>query len=485
MKLNIKYILLIIITIPNLVFTQTKKTYNVNEKFNKENLLEDVNFLQQVIATYHPKAYAFSPKNKVDSVFESYKKSLPDSLTERAFRNQLYAITEVIKCGHAGISSSKARQKYFKKKPIRLIPLDLYCVDSQIIVLRNLSKDSAISKGAKILKIDGVEASTIITTIFKGHTSDGYNLTNRWYAFERGVQFEYVRFFPEKDTFELTYLDNSGKVLSQKMPAISSDSLPLPTMKQKQNFIYSNKQNHFYLAKEDSTVAVLDLLSERMFGYKKFYKKSFRYLAQHKIEKLIIDLRGNGGGFMLNPGELLSYFIPVSDYVEVTRDKSIVLPKAIFKGKKWIWFTEHFFHWLPSVDKVKNKHNIFWLSIKFSPKRKLHYKGKIVVLTDGGTFSAASFIAAYIKKHQRATIIGTETGGGEAGCAAFLMPQIELPNTKLQYRLPLYQIKHNTQPMLFGRGVFPDIEVKYSIEDVLKSKDKEMKLAIEQLNKQE
>lgn len=475
------YLACAMLIFPFLAFTQTEKSYDVNQKFEKKQLIEDCEFLANAIKNYHPAAFQFTRLSTFDSVFTNYIKSLPDSLTEREFRNELYAITEVIKCGHAGISSSKARQKYFKKKPVRLIPLELYCIDSQIVVVKHLAKDTTIQIGAKVTSIDGIATKDILQKMFLSNSSDGYNLTNRFYAFERSVQFEYIRYFPEKDTFTLSFLDKTGNEITKKMAAIVSDSLPLPNQLNS-NTIYSNKQNRFYLSKEDSSVAVLDLLVERMMGYKKFYRKSFKYLKQNNIEKLVLDLRGNGGGFMLNPGDLLSYLLPYSDFVEVKRNKNIELPKYIFKGKKWVYFTEHFFHWMPHVTKVKNENDLYWLKISFKPKKKRQYEGKLVVLTDGGTFSAASFIAAFIKKYNRGTIVGNETGGGEAGCSAFLMPQIELPNTKLQYRLPLYQIKHNTQPKLFGRGVFPDFKVKKSLEDILQHKDKEMEMAIEILN---
>lgn len=477
-----KYCLVFLISIvPFLAFTQTKKTYDVNQKFGKKQLIEDTEFLANLIKTYHPAAFQFTKASTFDSVFANYIKSLPDSLTEREFRNDLYIVTELIKCGHAGISSSKARQKHFKKKPVRLIPLSLYFIDSQLVVVKHLSKDTSLPLGTVISKIDGNATNDILQKMFQSNSSDGYNLTNRFYAFERGVQFEYARYYPEKDTFTISYVDKTGVELTKKMAAILSDSLPLPNLP-KQKPIYSNKQNRFYLAKEDSSIAVLDLVVERMMGYKKFYRKSFKYLKQHNIEKLVIDLRGNGGGFMLNPGDLLSYLLHYSDFVEVKRNKTTPMPKSIFKGKKWIYFTEHFFHWIPNVEKIKNKEDLYWLKIAFKPKRKHRYEGKLVVITDGGTFSAASFIAAFIKKYNRATIIGSETGGGEAGCSAFLMPQIELPNTKLQYRLPLYQIKHNTTPKQFGRGVFPDFKVKKSLDDLLKNKDKEMEMAVEILN---
>jgi hypothetical protein len=462
------------------VFSQKKIKYNPDKKFSPQELKADFQFLQQAIETYHAGAFWYTSKDSLAHIFNNYEKSLTDSLTERQFRNQLYKVTEAVKCGHSGINSSEARQKYFKHKPVRIIPLSLYYIDSQIIILKNHTKDSTLKVGSIVQSIDNVATSTIIKTMFDGNASDGYNLTNRFYSFEHGVQFEYTRYFPEKDTFTLMISDSSKMIRQIKIPTMLSDSFPFVKPKVTKH-LFSNKNNHFYLSEKDSTIAILDLQSEKMMGYKKFYKRSFKYLKKNKLDKLIIDLRGNGGGFLLNPSELLSYLIPEPDYVEVWREKKPILIKKAIVGTPWVRFTERYFHWLPNVEKIKNDDNLFELKIKFKPKKRYAYKGKVVVLTDGGTFSAASLIAAYLKKYKRATFIGQETGGGEAGCSAFLMPQIELPNTKLMYRLPLYRVIQNTSPQLKGRGVMPDISVAYKFDNYLKNNDLELEKAIDVL----
>ncbi len=455
------------------LFAQKKQPYDPNKKFSAQALKEDFRQLRFAITQFHAGAFLYTSEDSLKKVFDAYEASLRDSLTERQFRNQLLPITEAVKCGHAGISSSKARQKYFKKQPIKILPFELYYIDSQLVVMRNLSKDSTIKVGEIVTSIEGESTAAMIKKMFDANASDGYNLTNRYYSFERGFQFEYTRHYTEKDTFQLQLMDSTKAIRNIRVASILTDSFLFakPSLLKP---IYKNKGNRFYLAEKDSTIAVLDLVAERMTGYRKFYKKSFKYLNNNKLDKLVIDLRGNGGGFMLNPGELLSYLISEKDYVEVIREKRAVSIKKVLGRKTGVSFTEMFFPLIPQVKRVKGDSRFFHIKLFFKPKKRHFYKGKIFVLTDGGTFSAASYIAAYLKKHQRATFIGSETGGSESGCSAFLMPHIELPNSKLQYRLPLYSVKHNTSPKLIGRGVMPDILIDYQKDNLLKMKDLEM-----------
>ena len=58
------------------------------------------------------------------------------------------------------------------------------------------------------------------------------------------------------------------------------------------------------------------------------------------------------------------------------------------------------------------------------------------------------------------TLIGEETGGGYYGNSAMMIPNIKLPNSGLQCRLPLYRlVMDKTRPK--GNGIMPDIFVPY------------------------
>ena len=67
-------------------------------------------------------------------------------------------------------------------------------------------------------------------------------------------------------------------------------------------------------------------------------------------------------------------------------------------------------------------------------KKKNHFDGKVIVLTDGATFSMGSLVAAKLKYNRDATIIGIETGGTEEGSNAVLTGQLSLPNSGIRTR---------------------------------------------------
>jgi C-terminal processing protease CtpA/Prc len=174
---------------------------------------------------------------------------------------------------------------------------------------------------------------------------------------------------------------------------------------------------------------------------------------------------------------LLSYLIKEREEVRIYRQnkKPSFAAKTNDKGKS-LRITSRLFPLFPKktgVTSIKND-SVFDISLKTKVRKKYHYDGKLYVLIDGGCFSATAMTAAFLKKNKRATFIGEETGGGEKGCNAMIMSDLELPNTKLRYRFPFFRVEHQLTPEKVGRGIFPDIYIQYDVKSILENKDLEM-----------
>ncbi len=79
-----------------------------------------------------------------------------------------------------------------------------------------------------------------------------------------------------------------------------------------------------------------------------------------------------------------------------------------------------------------------------------------------------------MKGINRATFIGTETGGGFNQCVAGSLPVITLKNSKLLLRFGLYTMAPNAKTEIIGHGIFPDIELSSSVKDKLNGIDQEL-----------
>jgi len=166
------------------------------------------------------------------------------------------------------------------------------------------------------------------------------------------------------------------------------------------------------------------------YGYKfeSFLKKSFKSIKSWNTKNLIIDLRENTGGAMQY--QLMKYFVG---------EKVFLGTYVVDKSQSYFWnshikkFTKGYIqHSLISkLQKRQIRRNIFNDGKVFTDKvdKDLIFKGRIIIITDEGTFSSASILSSNLKGLCNAEIIGRTAGGsfyrGNAGSLVLL-----LPNTK-------------------------------------------------------
>jgi len=124
------------------------------------------------------------------------------------------------------------------------------------------------------------------------------------------------------------------------------------------------------------------------------YRSFERIISQENMDEiirlmnfhkgLIIDIRNNGGGSLQNGLTMTSRFI----------DDKMVYGRQRFKsGPKISDFTP-------------------WTNMSVSPSDVTKYIGKIAILTNRGSYSAATFFAQMMKTLPQAQLFGDQTGGG-------------------------------------------------------------------------
>jgi C-terminal processing protease CtpA/Prc len=75
------------------------------------------------------------------------------------------------------------------------------------------------------------------------------------------------------------------------------------------------------------------------------------------------------------------------------------------------------------------------------------------------TISSGSLVAAYLKYYNNAEVIGSESGGTYTGNNGRSFPEVLLPNSKINVRLPLFYINYFPGVPNYGRGVAVDAQI--------------------------
>ena len=153
-----------------------------------------------------------------------------------------------------------------------------------------------------------------------------------------------------------------------------------------------------------------------VFSYRSLHWLSEQLKAHARSSAVVVDLRNNHGGNLLALDVALAEFFP----------------EMIAAG-----------HLIKRSGSVRENLSFPWLSA--------HYPGRVAILTDHFTASAAEIFSHVMQQHRRAMIIGRRTAGAVIVSRDFPLPG----GGRLQ--VPVTDYIGNDGQRLEGRGVAPDL----------------------------
>ena len=260
---------------------------------------------------------------------------------------------------------------------------------------------SGIKAGDKILKIDKTETTdmTIDKAISLIHG-------------DRGTPVTLTIFRPgEKETREIKIIRDIIQI-----PIIDTE------ITKDQIFVIK-----FYSFSESSTEA---------------FRQALVKFSQSGLKKMIVDLRGNPGGYLDSAINIGSWFI----------DEGKIIVREDFGGKK--------------KEEVYRSHG----------PRIFTDQLQLIVLVDGGSASASEILAGALKEHKIATLVGETTFG--KGSVQELIPITE--DTSLKVTVAKWLTPNGIS--ISEKGLEPDIKVSLTQKDLAADRDPQMNKAVEILN---
>ena len=236
---------------------------------------------------------------------------------------------------------------------------------------------------------------------------------------------------------------------------------------------------------KDSSIAVLKIKDFSKGKFRKAYDIVFENLKQKNVKTLVLDLRNNPGGRVADAVDLYSYLtnkdFQMLEPAQVVSKTSLwklgmfdKIPKITYP---FAAIGYPFYMAFSSLRTKKNNDGTYTYSLVGSKKQQNktnYFSGKIYVLINGNSFSAACLVSAALKENKDITFVGEETGGAFNSTVAGLMPVLKLPNSNLYLRVGLMDIGTTNKTTVFGRGVFPDQEIIPTLKDKIENKDPEM-----------
>ena len=171
------------------------------------------------------------------------------------------------------------------------------------------------------------------------------------------------------------------------------------------------------------------------------FTNALKEFADSKKTKLVLDLRGNPGGYLDAAVDMASWFLP-SGKVIVREDSGNGKEETVYRSKGYNIFNDNL---------------------------------KMVILIDGGSASASEILSGALQEQGIAKLVGTKSYG--KGSVQELLPITT--DTSLKVTIAKWLTPNGKSISL--DGLTPDYEVKISDTDVKAGKDPQMDKALELL----
>lgn len=257
---------------------------------SKEKWREDLRFVADEIPKKHKNAFHFVSREKFEKAIADLDKQIP-TLSDEQIIFGFAKLCAMIGDGHTYIYWTAGYNR---------VPLQVFWFGNE---LRVIAADKKFSRanGAKIIKIGGVSTDEI------------FRRSQEYISQDETPQFiletsAYMLMFPaflkqigaaksnDKATFE--FLDANGKKFSLELATVQAEN---------REWIYPYKTAPLWLANqneplahkylpESKTVYVRFQSYPRRKEFRKFSDELFAFLDKTEVEKLVFDLRLNGGG---------------------------------------------------------------------------------------------------------------------------------------------------------------------------------------------
>ncbi len=441
-----KTILIVAICIQTVCFGQVNYKY-----YSRTELEQDLAFFSEKLTSIHPLFLDKSVHSAWEDKLLDMRKALKDSMTQNEFYLLLAPSLASINDGHSFFRMPFNQRVLYTKSGGRAFPFFVDIIDSKIFIAQYCGDDSTLfSGGEEIIRINGVSSTDMVIEMQK--LFGGSSIASRQKAVADNFRFYIWMIYGFEKDYDLVIRNKQNYSLQVSVSGITNEQF------QRNIKRFPPQKNELYSFSIDSTNKS-SILKIKSFGqlesFCAFADSAFSAINKNMIKKLIIDIRGNGGGRSVVVDSLMNFLTdkPYTQYRKIDIRVSQEL-KERYKEKypdRYEWIDNYAIDELvgPDMNRILPSNN------------KLRFVGNLFLLTDKTSNSAAATFAGLFKELKLGVIIGEETGGTIGYYGDYW--DILTPNTAITFCIaPKRFIQYGGTDL--DRGVIPDYLVR-NIED--------------------
>jgi hypothetical protein len=415
------------------------------QNFSKENLKEDFTVLFNKLDSTHYDLYHKNSKKEFENKHKELIEEIKDSMNLFEFYYHALPLYDMLEDAHSLFIFPFNYTKEYENQGGKFIPLEVIIKDQQVYISKNHS-GQIIPLYSEIISINDVSCTDIIEKL------DLLVKNERKQTEEKYMSHFFDRILYPIYGFDKYYEviiktpDGESKVIS--LEGVTAD--PFNT----------EKEPYYSFHTIGDSIGIIDInLCEGRYKFASFCDSVFVILKQRNIPNLIIDVRDNGGGSTFHGDTLLTY-ITNKKFTQYGQVKMKMSP-MVNNNLDTIYFEEY-------NQRPERAYD--------NPKR---FEGDVYMIANQNSFSSATMLAATFKCYDMGTLIGEETGGVEVFFDEPIL--MTLPNTGIRF-LASYQYRWCACGQNTDRGIIPDYETTWNVNDKIEGVDTDLKLIQEIIN---
>ena len=460
---------------------------SLEQKIPSDKLKMDLQILKKNLETVHAGLYNYHSEAEWDVIFKNLESNITSDLNSMDFYARVGKLIELIGDVHTEIEPPEIFYDSLNQVwPV--FPISVQWVNEKLYTLWDFSEEHSIPVGSEILSINKLSSKEIFESIRSYVPRDGYNLTSPSHSLS-GIfgQFRnyYAALYGRPSIFELELKLGDGQLQSRTIKARPYQAI-FDQFEAQRSLIPKSKKDRDLTFELKGNTGILSVQSfhpgqikENGQQFKAFFKQAFKQLQEANANRLILDLRGNGGGHESVFIELFRYLTdqPFQVYKRLYTITNKIPNPAYYLEQRAIKMVEK-----ELMKTTIHEEDLFLLKPEIGTKvikpKPNPFKGDLIVLIDGKSSSAAGDFTGLLKANSKAVFVGEEAGGNPYINTAGTSFTLVLPNSGLQIIIPTLAYEIKLEGVNKGRGMLPDYPISPSISDIIQNKDVVLEFAL-------
>lgn len=389
------------------------------QKFTKQQLEQDIDFIKDKIVNAHINPYTEISKSEFEKKYTDIRKSLKDGMTQKDFYYLAKPLIVTLNDEHSSMSDFCVTDSI--KRSMKVLPLKFKYENGKMLLTENYS-DNKLNIGDELLSLNDISINEVLENC--AQTIPG--------AKEERIPTAVDRFWIMINKFCYFITDDYNLKFKSGLHTLVK-SISLEQLKANASKMQPKKKEDFkpvdYKKIKDYAYLTVNTFDDRntftLEEWKTKFDSIFAQIKKDNAKKLVIDVHNNSGGNSAVGNLLINYFSdkPYQSYQGKWK-----------KSKEYADYLKSNNKESPEYNKIKDGdyYPIHSRSI-IAGKNPLRFSGKTYVIVGKNTFSSAMMFSVMVLDNKLAEVAGEMPEKGHPNHFGELI-NFQTPNTKLDFR---------------------------------------------------